>query len=123
MNPPYPELCPGHTPRPAPPRTEPWTRIREQIIRAHDSFLQLSTVSSSNIELWLGPAEYEELRNAYRFLDWAGSSPSKHWIQAGADNWKTHQCEFTYQGMPVRRSLDPGVRVGVTCGAAEPDPA
>lgn len=120
MNPPYPELCPGHKP-PAQTRTNnPWNRIRGEIMRAMDQFDQHHNYRCSDLELWLGPAEYEELRNAYRFLDWAGETPARHWIQCSSDIWKTHGCEFTYQGMPVRRSLYPCVRVGVTCGVPKP---
>lgn len=91
---------------------------------AVDQFELRHDCRRSDLELWLGPAEYEELRNAYRFLDWAGETPSRHWIQTSYDIFRTHRCEFTYQGMPVRRSLDPGVRVGVTCGVpASPPPA
>jgi hypothetical protein len=74
-----------------------------------------------DLEIWLGPLEYEVMRNTLRIQGF--KSQIEHfgphdYPRLIRDNRPVS--EYAFRGYPIRRSVEPGVRVGVTCGAMVP---
>jgi hypothetical protein len=99
--------------------SDQWLAVVDQIYQAGNQFL---SIHDDDIhEIWLGPPEYALMQATLR--EYGLKSQIEHFLPHDYPKlirFNRPVSEYAFRGYAIRRMVEPGVRVGVTCATPAP---